>query len=143
MDTGAEAVLLRESTVETHGLHTEEAKSTKIVFGNGQSTVTDKKTNIGPIEAIICPDNVLQEDLLSINPFMDIGFKLTLDKDEGTLFNESTGVRIHVRREGKKWSVDLEDLAEAMRRHPCLESSEAVNELVKAAAGKDPRTQSP
>ena len=120
--------------METHGLHTEEAKSTKIVFGNGQSTVTDKKTNIGPIEAIVCPDNVLQEDLLSINPFMDIGFKLTLDKDEGTLFNESTGVRIHVRREGKKWSVDLEDLAEAMRRHPCLESSEAVNELVKAAA---------
>ena len=140
MDTGAEAILLRESTVDAQGLPKQATALTEIIFGNGHSTVANRKTRLGPIEAIICPDNTLQEDLLSINPFIDIGFKLNLSHNEGTLYHDSTGATIHVKREGKKWSVDLEDLAEAMRLYPNISETERINELVKAAAvvNKDP-----
>ena len=69
LDTGAEAILLRKSTVDSQGLISTQAPNTEIIFGNGQSTVTDKKTTIGDVEALICEDGILQEDLLSVNPF--------------------------------------------------------------------------
>ena len=99
-------------------------------------------TRIGDIDALICNDNVLQEDLLSVNPLLDIGFKLTMDKDKGLLRNEKTGVNIHVQRQGKKWAVDLEDLAKATRSYPELETSQAVEDMVQANAviNRDPKS---
>ena len=108
LDTGAEAILLRKSTVDSQGLISTQASNTEIIFGNGHSTVTDKKTTIGDVEALICEDGILQEDLLSGNPLLDIGFKLTMNKASGLLHNEETGASIHVQREGKRWAVDLE-----------------------------------
>ena len=134
MDTGAEAILLRQSTASAQGWKPQKASSTEIIFGNGHSTVTDQKTRIGELDALVCKDNALQEDLLSVNPLLDIGFKLTMDKDKGTLSNEATGVKIHVQRQGKKWAVDLEDLSKAMRANPELEKSQAVDEMVQAYA---------
>ena len=126
--------MLRQSTASAQGWKPEKASSTEIIFGNGHSTVTDQKTRIGELDALVCKDNALQEDLLSVNPLLDIGFKLTMDKDKGTLSNESTGVKIHVQRQGKKWAVDLEDLSKAMRANPELEKSQAVDEMVQAYA---------
>ena len=57
-----------------------------------------------------------------------------MDKDKGKLCNESTGVKIHVQRLGKKWAVDLEDLSKAMRANPVLEKSQAEDEMVQAYA---------
>ena len=96
--------------------------------------MTDQKTRIGELDALVCDDNVLQEDLLSVNPLLDIGFKLTMDKDRGLLRNESTGVLIHVLRQGKRWAVDLEDLSKAMKANPELEKSRAVDDMVRAHA---------
>ena len=70
--------------------------------------------NIGEIEALVCPDKDLAEDLLiSINPLLDHGFNLTMEKDEGRLHNPNTDAVILVRREGKRWAIDLEDLSQA------------------------------
>ena len=142
LDTGAEAILLRKSTVDSQGLISTQAPNTEIIFGNGHSTVTDKKTTIGDVEALICEDGILQEDLLSVNPLLDIGFKLTMNKSSGLLHNEETGATIHVQREGKRWAVDLEDLASAMKANPDLIENPAMDELVKANAvvHRDPKS---
>ena len=68
---------------------------------------------MGQLEAIVCADKDLHEDLISVNPFLDKGFALTMDADQGQLVNNQTGVTIGVLRQGAKWSVDLEDVAAA------------------------------
>ena len=40
------------------------------------------KTRIGELDALECNDGVLQEDLLSVNPLLELGFKLTMEKEE-------------------------------------------------------------
>ena len=134
--------MLRQSTVKAQGWKPKRAGYTEIIFGNGHSTVTDQVTRIGDLDALVCNDNVLQEDLLSVNPLLDIGFKLTMDKDKGLLSNDATGVKIHVQRQGKRWAVDLEDLARATRSNPELETSPAVEDMVQANAviNRDPKS---
>ena len=95
--------------------------------------MTDTRTRIGELDALVCQDYTLQEDLLNVNPLLDIGFTLTMDKDRGVLLNENTGVKIHVQRQGKRWAVDLEDLSRAMRADPQLEESH-IEEIVQANA---------
>ena len=128
--------------MDSQGLISTQAPNTEIIFGNGHSTVTDKKTTIGDVEALICEDGILQEDLLSVNPLLDIGFKLTMNKSSDLLHNEETGATIHVQREGKRWAVDLEDLASAMKANPDLIENPAMDELVKANAvvHRDPKS---
>ena len=58
------------------------------------------------------------EDLISVNPLLDKGFKLTMEADRGELVNEETGVTIGVKRVGAKWSVDLDDVAAASASIP-------------------------
>lgn len=71
LDSGAEATLLRQSTVERRGMNKSTGDVTHIVFGNGNMTSTTQRTSIGEMEALICPDDQLQEDLVSINPLLD------------------------------------------------------------------------
>ena len=88
----------------------------------------------GELDALVCQDYTLQEDLLNVNPLLDIGFTLTMmDKDRGLLLNVNMGVKIHVQRQGKRWAVDLEDLSRAMRADPQLEESH-IEEIVQANA---------
>ena len=56
-----------------------------MIFGNGQSTDTDIRAKIGSLEAIVCKDSDLAEDLISLNPLLDMGFQLTMERKEGTL----------------------------------------------------------
>ena len=58
--------------------------------------MTDTRTKIGELDALVCQDETLQEDLLSVNALLDIGFKLTMVKDRGLFSNETMGVKIHV-----------------------------------------------
>ncbi len=113
LDSGAEAILLRESTAETHRLQISNGATTTVMFGNGHTADTDMQTTIGRFPAIVCKDRDLQEDLISVNPLLDAGFKLTMEGDQGTLTNEDSGTTIDVTRDGARWSVSLRDLAHA------------------------------
>ena len=113
LDSGAEAILLRESTAETHRLQISNGATTTVMFSNGHTADTDMQTTIGRFPAIVCKDRDLQEDLISVNPLLDAGFKLTMEGDQGTLTNEDSGTTIDVTRDGARWSVSLRDLAHA------------------------------
>ena len=68
------------------------------MFGNGHTSSTDRQAQLGDLEAIVCSDTDLNEDLISVNSLLDKGFKLTMESDSGELKNESTGVSIGVRQ---------------------------------------------
>ena len=95
---------------------------------------TDQHAKVGELDALVCKDNQLCEDLISINPLLDVGFHLTMDADSGQLTNSETGASIRVTRQGAKWAVNLEDLASAVATQPDLESHPKVESLVQAHA---------
>ena len=134
MDTGAEAIILRQSTVDDHELDITSGTSTDIVFGNGESPSTNLRARIGHLDAIVCPDSCLSEDLVSVSPILDAGFTLTMERNEGLLRNETSGASIKVRREGKRWSIDLEDLANAVRVMPQVPDNPAIRDMLLANA---------
>ena len=98
------------------------------------SIVTRDHASIGELPAIVCNERDLKEDLISVNPLLDAGFVLTMESDHGILFNEKTQQTIHVKRQGSRWSIDLQDLAQAVSAQPDLESNPAITELVQANA---------
>ena len=57
-----------------------------------------------------------------------------MEKDEGSLHNPNTDAIIHVRREGKRWAIDLEDLSRAVKQLPELRDSPKVSQLVEDKA---------
>ena len=57
-----------------------------------------------------------------------------MNADSGILENHDTGASIRVRREGARWSINLEDLASAVDKQPNLEEHPALDPLVKANA---------
>ena len=57
-----------------------------------------------------------------------------MESSKGVMKNERTGHEIHVRREGPRWSVDLEDLAKVSNDMPDMESNEAIAQMVQAYA---------
>ena len=89
---------------------------------------------LGQLEAIVCAYKDLHEDLVSVNPLLDKGFKFTIESDRGALVNEQTGVSIGVKGHGAKESVDLDDLAAASASIPNLERHEDLQKIVQAKA---------
>ena len=126
LDSGAEAIILRESTVS--------GQETTIIFGNGETAQSNERAKIGTLEALVWQDRDLNEDLVSINPLLDIGFNLTMGPSSGTLTNQRSAHTIHVRREGARWSIDLEDLAKVTSDIPDVENHAAAAQLVQANA---------
>ena len=57
-----------------------------------------------------------------------------MEADRGELVNEDTGVTIGVKREGAKWSVDLDDVAAASASIPDLEDHNEIRRIVQAKA---------
>ena len=57
-----------------------------------------------------------------------------MEADRGELVNEDTGVTIGVKREGAKWSVDLDDVAAASASIPDLEDHNELRRIVQAKA---------
>ena len=55
-----------------------------------------------------------------------------MEADRGELVNEDTGVTIGVKREGAKWSVDLDDVAAASASIPDLEDHNELRRIVQA-----------
>ena len=120
--------MLRESTARSQGLHTTPRPETTIIYGNGQSSTTHQQTRLGQLEAIVCPDQDLHEDLISVNPLLDQGFRLTMQADRGELVNDERGTSI------ARWSVDLDDLAAASASIPELNESAQLLPVVQAKA---------
>ena len=104
--------MLRESTVRAQGLQTSPRPATTIIFGNGQSSSTHQQTQLGQREAIGWADKDRHEDLISVNPLLDKGFKLTMEADHGELVNEETGAAIGILRQGHQWAVQIEFVGE-------------------------------
>jgi hypothetical protein len=94
LDTGAEEILLRRSTVVRNGCEMEPMDETTIMFGNGEETTSGTKAFLGNLEAIVCNDNQLTDDFIAIHRIV---------KNIG-------GESIPIVRSGRKWLVDLEDL---------------------------------
>ena len=117
-----------------HDFDTSRGHPTQVIFGNGQTTATDIRAKIGNLEAIVCKDSDLTEDLISLNPLLDMGFQLTMESKEGTLHNPAMDATIHVRRTGPRWSVDLEDLARAVQKIPSLVENQSVQDMTSALA---------
>ena len=138
LDSGAEAIILRESTVNENHFPVTRGQETTIIFGNGDTALSRERTQIGELEALVCEDKDLNEDLVSINPLLDIGFKLTMESSCGKLSNEETGHVIHVRREGPRWSIDLEDLAKVTSDMPDMESHAAQLVQANSVLNTDP-----
>ena len=134
LDSGAEAIILRRSTVESHNLPTSTGADTTVMFGNGHTTTTNTQTSLGGLPAIVCEDHSLHEDLISVNPLLDSGYTLTMTGRQGTLTNEEDGSSIQVVREGAKWSVDIRDLSEATQPAQLPEGDADVRDVVEAHA---------
>ena len=57
-----------------------------------------------------------------------------MEADRGELVNEDTGVTIGVKREGAKWSVDLDYVGAASASIPDLEAHNELRRIVQAKA---------
>jgi len=85
-------------------------EETTIIFGNGEETTSNTKTHIGQLEAIVCNENQLTDDLVAIHPIVDAGYDIHLSSKGGIVNKPSDGHSFPILRDGLKWMIDLEEL---------------------------------
>ena len=134
LDSGAEAILLRQSTVEKYQLPISAGPTTTVVFGNGQTSSTDQFTQLGQLKAIVCEDKDLHEDLISVNPLLDAGYELSMDANRGSLVNQERGTSIPVTRDGARWSISIDSLSKVDAATGLSPEAETNQHLVEANA---------
>ncbi len=83
---------------------------TLIIFGNGEETTSNTRTHIGDLEAIVCDDDQLTDDLIAIHPIVDAGYNIHFSSTGGSVDKPSIGHFVPIIRDGRKWLIDLEDL---------------------------------
>ena len=83
---------------------------TLIIFGNGEETTSNTRTHLGDLEAIVCNDDQLTDDLVAIHPIVDAGYNIHFSSTGGIVDKPSIGHSVPIIRDGRKWLVDLEDL---------------------------------
>jgi len=94
-------------------------EETTIIFGNGEETTSNTKAHIGELEAIVCNDNQLTDDLVAIHPIVDAGYDIHLSSKGGIINKPSDGHSFPILRDGLKWMIDLEELKEIkIKRKP-------------------------
>jgi len=91
-------------------------EKTLIIFGNGEETTSNKRAHIGDLEAIVCNDNQLTNNLVAIHPIVDAGYDIHLSSTGGTVNKPSGGHSFPVLRNGMKWMIDLEELKELKKK---------------------------
>ena len=78
-----------------------------------------QKAHIGELEAIVCNDNQLTDDLVAIHPIVDAGYDIHLSSKGGVINKPSDGHSFPILRDGLKWMIDLEELKEIkIKRKP-------------------------
>jgi hypothetical protein len=85
-------------------------EETTIIFGNGEETTSNTKAHIGELEAIVCNDNQLTDDLVAIHPIVDAGYDIHLSSKGGIVNKPSDGHSFPILRDDLKWMIDLEEL---------------------------------
>jgi hypothetical protein len=60
-------------------------EETMIVFGNGESTTSETKAHFGDLEAIVCADDQLTDDLIAIHPIVDAGYNIHFSSKGGIM----------------------------------------------------------
>ena len=58
---------MRESTVAENNFPITRQQETTVIFGNGDTALSTDRTQVGDLEALVCRDKDLTEDLVSIN----------------------------------------------------------------------------
>ena len=56
---------------------------TLIIFGNGEETTSNTRTHLGDLEAIVCNDDQLTDDLVAIHPIVDAGYNIHFSSTGG------------------------------------------------------------
>ena len=148
LDSGADIILLRESTVTSLNYEPYMSDPIDISFANGTLATTYSSVDVGFFNANVLPDHDLEEDLVSTNPFLDAGYRLTMDSTGGEFVHPETGERIRVKKVGPRWSVNLHDVA-ALRTGPLKakiqravrfeDSTYALSAAMLASAGRSQR----
>ena len=153
MDSGAGKSLIRTSTAQAAGLVTQSSTQVTYIKGfSGETVSTNQYTSIGTMEALVSPE--LAADLVSVNPLVDSGLTVTLDRHGGCICNKATGYCIPVHRTDTRWTVWLSDIArvtsdtsnvltqstDAMYCHQCEDSTTNANSIDAYAARTVPIT---
>ena len=99
---------------------------TQIIFGNGQGVMSQEEICIGPVRAVVVPDNSIVEDLVSAGDIVDSGCKIYQDKYGGHILNPATGTTVKIHRVDKKWTVQLKELEALATPHTIEDSSDIV-----------------
>jgi hypothetical protein len=67
-----------------------------IIFGNGKETTSTTKMHIGDLEAIVCNDDQLTDDLVAIHPIVDAGYNVYLSSWGGLMFIKMIGISLSI-----------------------------------------------
>jgi hypothetical protein len=81
-----------------------------IVFGNGEETKSTTRAHIGDLQAIVCNDDQLTDDLVAVHPILDAGYYICFSSWGGVIDKPGSEHFIPILRNDKKWLVDLEEL---------------------------------
>ena len=142
-DTGADTSIIRTDTANKLNIPTTYTDSPhQIIFGNGQSIMTSLKTQLGPFAAIVMNAKELQEDLLSLSPFLDAGFHLYIAPHQGILFHPQREYTVPIKRDGTRFMIDLHTVVQLPK--DLLSSVSSTTALyINAASSSDPDTKGP
>jgi len=100
LDTGAEGNFLKEST----------CTYTTIEFGNGSTTISSATAHLNSnLTALVVSDINLIEDLISINPIVDLGYNVILSQSGGWILANQEKVMPIIRNKSK-WVIDIAEL---------------------------------
>jgi hypothetical protein len=109
----------------------EPMEETMIIFGNGEERTSSTKAHIGDLEAIVCNDNQLTDDLVAIHPIVDAGYDIHLSSTGEIVNKLSNGHSFPILRDGVKWMIDLEELREIkIKRKPIYCNTASISSQV-------------
>ena len=112
LDSGADTIFLKESTCHKLNLPLSyNSNTTTIEFGNGTTTTSIATAHLNEnLSALIVSDINLVEDLISINPIMDLGYHIVLSKTGGWILTNEKQRVLPIARHDSKWIIDIEKL---------------------------------
>jgi hypothetical protein len=67
-------------------------------------------TQIGGMQALVCGDNQLMDDLLVIHSFLDAGYDILFSAAGRLMEDPKTGDHILIFCDDRKWLIDLKDI---------------------------------
>ncbi len=85
---------------------------------------------MGRFPANVLNDTTLKENLISANPFLDAGFKISIEGTNGVITNASTNETFPISRIDNKWIVKLKDIEQMQCFSADNIPSHEINEIL-------------